>query len=80
MSHHCLFQKKKNDHNVQMNLSIGGAEFSEYLQQLEQLEKYADFCDVLSDLGIFLSVFISYWELFMHPLWKLFITYYIMLH
>lgn len=59
MSHHWLFQKKKNDQNVQMNLSIGGAEFS-HLQQLEKREKNADFCDVYSDLGIFLSVFISY--------------------
>lgn len=59
MSHHWLFQKKKNGHTVKDEPFYRGAEFSEYLQ-LEQLEKNADFCDVLSDLGIFHSVFENY--------------------
>lgn len=48
-----------------MNLSIG-EQNSQNISSWNNLKKNADFCDVLSDLGIFLSVFISYWELFMH--------------
>lgn len=59
MSHHWLFQKKKNGHTVQMNLSIG-EQNSQNISSWNNLKKNADFCDVLSDLGIFHSVFENY--------------------
>lgn len=52
-------RRKKNGHIVQMNLSIG-EQNSQNIFSWNNLKKNADFCDVLSDLGIFLSVFISY--------------------
>lgn len=61
MSHHWLFQKKKNGHTVQMNLSIG-EQNSQNISSWNNLKKMQIFV-MCSQIWAFFLVF---WELFMH--------------